>query len=310
MNLKSTGKFLGKILVTGLVALSTVFGGSVKAAEDTVAAPEKLIFGYLPNEENVDDNGKKGRELLMKDMTEAIGLPVEVVILSDYNAVIEAMRNNKVQVASFGPFSYIIAHERSNAEAMVVTAKSEKDAVYKSYLIAKKDSNINKMEDIKGKSMSFVDPASTSGNLVPRYTIIKGLNIKPEEVDGLFSSVQFAGSHLNSLQAVLNGSVEVGAISSSTYDSGIKKGIFKEGEIVIIAESEEIPSSPIAVYGKLPKDLKEKIVNFFHTYDNKEYFTLRNSEGKKFIPIKDDMYNGIRDISKLLNLSPEDLLKQ
>lgn len=280
------------------------------AGKETVKVPDKLIFGYLPNEENIDDDGKKGRELLMKNMSEAIGIPVEVVILSDYNAVIEAMKNNKVQIASFGPFSYIIANERSNAEAVCVTAKNEKDAVYQSYLITRSDSGINSLADVKGKSMTFVDPASTSGNLVPRNMLIKGLNIKPEEVDQQFASVQFAGSHLNSLQAVLNKSVEVGAVSSGTFDKGIKEGIFKEGEIKIIEKSDQIPSSPIAVYGNLPQDLKDKIIKFFHTFDNEEYFKLRGSEGKTFVPVKDDMYDSIREIAKLLNLSPDELLKQ
>jgi len=62
------------------------------------------VFAYLPNEESADDNRKQARDILMKDMTEYLGIPVEVVICDDYNAVIETMRNNNAQIASFGHF--------------------------------------------------------------------------------------------------------------------------------------------------------------------------------------------------------------
>ena len=285
---------------------------AAKAESEAVAAkwPDKLIFGYLPNEESADDNMKKGSAMLMKAMTESIGIPVEIKICNDYNAVIEAMRNQKVHIAQFGPFSYIIANERSKAEAVCVTAKDKKSATYNSYLITHVDSGIKNIEDIRGKSMSFVDPASTSGNLVPRFTMVNKLGVKPEEIDTkLFSSVQFAGNHQNSFLAAANKSVDVAACDSNTYTKSIDKGLAKKEDIHIINISDPIPSSPVAVYSDLPADLKQKIIDFFHTYDDPEYFTLRKQEGKKFIPMEDSEYKSIRDIAKLMNLSPEELLK-
>ncbi|MGB4438320.1 MAG: phosphate/phosphite/phosphonate ABC transporter substrate-binding protein [Sedimentibacter sp.] len=272
--------------------------------------PEKLIFAYLPNEESADDNRKVARDMLMEDITEYIGIPVEIIICDDYNAVIETMRNGNAQIASFGPFSYIIANERSNAEAVVVTAKDEASAFYNSLLVTHVDTGIKTIEDIRGKSMSFVDPASTSGNLVPRATIVRLLGVKAEDIDTkVFSSVQYAGNHQNSFMAAANKSVEVAAVQISTYEKAIEEGLVKEEDIHVITKSDPIPSSPIAIYGGLPEDLKEKLISFFTTYDNDEYFTLSGQEGKKFISIDDSKYDGIRDIAKSLNLSPEELLK-
>lgn len=180
--------------------------------------PEKIVLAYLPNEES-DEGYKASRVILEKEMSAYLGVDVDVIIASDYNAVIEAMRNGKAQLAQFGPFSYIIAHDRSMAEAIVVMADGgkEENAFYKSFLITHPSTGIEKIEDIQGKTMAFVDPASTSGNLVPRATIVSRLGVTPEDIDTkVFSSVQFAGTHLNSLLAVANKSVEVGAVASTT----------------------------------------------------------------------------------------------
>lgn len=319
-------KIKGKIILitTMLITVSLILFGCATKTEEVNANngstakenavtekwPDKIIFGYLPNEESVDDNMKKGRDMLMKDMSDYIGVPVDIIICNDYNAVIEAMRNNKVHIAQFGPFSYIMANERSKAEAVCVTATDKNSATYNSYLITHADSGIKTMEDIKGKAMSFVDPASTSGNLVPRATIVSKLGVKPEDIDTkVFSSVQFAGNHQNSLLAVVNKAVDVAACDSNTYDRSIDKGLAKKEDIHIITKSDPIPSSPIAVYSDLPKDLKEKIISFFHTYDKPEYFELRKQEGKKFIPMEDSRYDYIRNIAKSMNLSPDELLK-
>ncbi|WP_326907920.1 phosphate/phosphite/phosphonate ABC transporter substrate-binding protein [Sedimentibacter sp. MB31-C6] len=309
--------FKKKLIVIAMLTLimsAFLFGCNAVASgngvKETNDWPEKLVFAYLPNEESADDNRKGARKMLMEDMTEYLGISVEVIICDDYNAVIETMRNGNAQIASFGPFSYIIANERSNAEAIVVTAKDETDAFYNSLLITHKDTGIKTMEDIRGKSMSFVDPASTSGNLVPRATIVRILGVSPEDIDTkVFSSVQYAGNHQNSFMAAANKSVEVAAVQISTYEKAIKEGLVKKEDIHVIFQSDPIPSSPIAIHGALPKDLKLKLTEFFTTYENAEYFTLSGSEGKKFIAIEDSKYDGIRDIAESMNLSPEELLK-
>jgi len=296
-------------IITGL--LLSVAGCSSKQPAAQGQAPQKLIMAYLPNEDvGGDPNRKQSRDILMKDMTAYLGMPVEIVILDDYNAVIETMKNGKTHIASFGPFSYIIAHDRSKAEAVCVTAKNQESATYNSWLITHKDSAIQTLEDIRGKTMAFVDPASTSGNLVPRSIMAAKLGVKPEEIDTkLFKSVQFAGNHNNSALAAANKTVDVAAVSSINFANAVKAGLVKEEDIRIIYKSDPIPSSPMAVYGGLPEDLKAKIKEFFLTYDKPEFFKLRNEEGKRFVAVQDSNYDSIRDIATAMNLKEDELLK-
>jgi phosphonate transport system substrate-binding protein len=301
-----------KTLILVLLAGTLCLTGNIGLGKGEAAPkwPSKLIFGYLPNEEAADANMKKGRDMLMKEMTAFLKIPVDVVICDDYNAVIETMRNKKLHIAQFGPFSYIIAHGRSKAQAICVAAKDVEHATYNSYLITHSGSGIKTIKDIRGKRMSFVDPASTSGNLVPRAMIVANFKVKPQEIDSnFFVSVQFAGNHTNSLLAAVNKSVDVAAVSSTTYRQCLEKGLARKEDIRIIIKSDPIPSSPIAIYGGLPASLKTKLKEFFLTYNNPEYFNLRKTPGYRFIEMKDQQYDSIRAIAKSMKLSPEELLK-
>jgi phosphonate transport system substrate-binding protein len=294
-----------------LSVLTAVLFGTNAAPAVPKNWPSKLVMGFLPNEEG-DPDKKAALKILQQAMSQDLGIPVEVVICEDYNAVIETMRNKKTQAAYFGPFSYIVAHDRSKAEAICVSAKEGKqeNAFYQSFLITNVKTGIKTLNEVKGKKMAFVDPVSTSGNLVPRYMLSKNFNVQPEEIDAkLFSSVQFAGSHNNSLMAVANGSVDVGAVSSSTYDIGIKKGMITTDSVRILIKSDPIPSSPIAVHADLPVDLKKKIKDFFLNFNNDEYNRLRNTVGNRYIEILDANYNTIRAIAKQMRLKEDDLLK-
>jgi hypothetical protein len=89
---------------------------------------------------------------LADDLGKALGIKVKIFVPTDYTAVIEAMRTKKVDVAEFGPFSYIIAHDRSNAQAFATYGESKEKTFYKSLIIVPAKSTVKTIDDLKGKS--------------------------------------------------------------------------------------------------------------------------------------------------------------
>ncbi len=124
----------------------------------------------------------------MKDLLEeALGMPVEIFTGTSYTAVIEAMRADRVDAMMVGPFSYILAVQEARAEALAVGVSTTADPpvyddsilpYYISVIFTKKGNGIESLDDIKGKGFNFVDPASTSGHLAPKTTLIK-LGLRP-----------------------------------------------------------------------------------------------------------------------------------
>ncbi|MDR1064895.1 MAG: phosphate/phosphite/phosphonate ABC transporter substrate-binding protein, partial [Oscillospiraceae bacterium] len=193
--------------------------------KDTVS---ELVVCYLPNEGSEEYNESRGH--LHEELGAYLGIKVTEINAADYNAVVEAMRTKNADIASYGPVSYVQAHDRSNAEAMVLAAPEGDKALtgYTSLIIARPDSPVKALADLEGKSFAYVDPASTSGNYVPTLEFMNAFPGKTNEdfhTNGtFFSSVTFSGKHQNSVMAVVNGDVDAAAVASDTLRAMILNG--------------------------------------------------------------------------------------
>lgn len=142
-----------------------------------------------------EDNAKMVRafEPVVGYLGGELGVEVEIYTATDYSGIIEAMRSGNVDVAWFGPLSCMLATEVAGAEAIAVqvTEEGEKSTTYHSLMIARADGDIESIEDLRGRSFTFVDPASTSGNLFPRKAFAEA-GIDPERD---LAETTYAGGH-------------------------------------------------------------------------------------------------------------------
>lgn len=153
---------------------------------------------------------------------------------------------------------------------------------------------------MKGRTFSFVDPASTSGNLIPRSNFQKR-NIDPDKD---FKSVVYSGGHDASALAVKNRKVDAGVFDDITYNNMKEQGLITDQDIKIIFASDPIPGSPWAWRKDLPDDLKAKIKEAFLNVAKEDPAALSAYGGKVegYAETSDDKYNVIRETAKILNL--------
>ncbi len=298
--------------------------------------PEVFRAGYFGGDD--PDEVIEGNEPLRLLLEEALEIPVEVFTGTSYSAVIEAMRNKKVESMQVGPFSYILARQEAGAEALAVGISTRADPpvydptlvpYYYSCISTKKGSGINSIEDLKGRSLNFVDPASTSGHLIPRSLLVKH-GIDPDKD----LTTVFAGSHPTSVLSVWNDKAEACASTFNTLANLAQEGQIRfcgfpdgqtnkartpeelkevfdacpEGNIVIIGLSDPIPSTPFAIRGDLPQSLKDAVKRvLLSTKDNAEYIAVKKSwfvdpAPELGLAHLDNLYDGLRDVAKLLDL--------
>jgi len=259
---------------------------------------EVLRIGLIP----ADDAAEMLRqyEPVKEYLSEELGMPVELKVTSDYTAAIEAMKYGHIDMAWFGPFSYILAVDEAGAEAIVNgVRRSDGKSDYHSIIIARADSGIKSLSDLKGKSFAFVDPASTSGNLMPRKILIEA-GINPEED---FSRYYYAGTHNAVEYAVANGNVDAGADSDNSYNRMVAEGEIDPKVNKVIYTSESIPGSPIAVRGNLPEDLKERITLALVNMDEQEIHKVGGwGDISSYKKVSDKDYDIIREIAETLDM--------
>ncbi len=282
--MRSTRKFAftGIGLALGLVALagcsseSSSSGATTETAAETAAEattetttetaaeasgdrsdwPETLVVAAVPSEES--SSLQQSYSLLLESLSEQLGVNVEFFQATDYAGIIEAQNSGKVDLAQYGPFSYVLAKTRGADidVAGVMTDGPDVEPGYVSYGFALSTNDaVNSIEDFKGKTVCFVDPASTSGYLYPSEGLISA-GIDPEaDVTPVF-----AGGHDSSVLAVKNGDCEVGFAFDAMVDSNlIEKGDIQPGEIKTVWKSEVIAGSPMAIRNGLPASLDAEI---------------------------------------------------
>src|ERR1700675_3902787 len=136
-----------------------------------------------------------------------VGVPVRVTVASDYAAVVEALRNQTADLAFVHPAGYVLANREAKAR---IVAKNQwhGKTTFTSRIYVRKDSGIKTLDDLRGKTMAFVDPASSSGSIYPMVLLIEKGLVKNRDPKTFLREVVFAGSHDASMRALLNGHVD------------------------------------------------------------------------------------------------------
>lgn len=255
------------------------------------------------------DNGK----VLQIYLTKELGLQVNVDIPVNYIAVVEGFGSKRADVAIINTFGYILAHEKYDVEARLKLMNRGRDEYY-GQIITRSDSKIKTIKDINGKKFAYVDPASTSGYLLP-LRLFKEENIKPKEF-------LFAGRHDSVVSAVYQKQVDAGAtFYTPPDDDGTPKDArmlvhtqFPDvyDKIKILKLTGPIPNDPVVFRKDFPEELKIKIIKALVKY-------IHSDEGAKvlhnmyhitdFKDVKDTDYDKVRNYLKDIGKSAQDFVK-
>lgn len=260
-------------------------------AQDRTGWPKEIRVGILPTDQTTMDT-RYGP--LFDHLGKTLGVKVKPYIGADYAAIIIAMANDRLELAYYGPESYVQATKQGKVEALVASNHVKTGLGYYSALWVKASSPIKTIQDAKGKTLAFVDPNSTSGYLFPMVYLMKDQKIKPET---FFSQVIFAGNHNASLLSLVNGKVDVAAVHTGAVDDAIEKKQIASGEVRQIWKSKLIPPSPIAVNGDLPESFKKAVQKAF--VDLKDKNVLAGFDSKGFVAIEDSLYDPIRELEEV-----------
>lgn len=265
---------------------------------------KEIVMGLIPAENNEEMIQKF--EPMRAQLEKKLGEKVKVFTATDYAGVIEAMRKKRVDIAWFGPLSYYLAEQEAGAEAFAVGIREGSNShTYKSLLIAPCDSGIKSIQDMKGKSVAFVDPASTSGGLMPTYMVKKETGMMPEQFFGKFT---YSGSHDAAELAVKNKTVDAAADNDITYGKMLGKGLISKETNCIVKESDPLPGSPLVYRGDLPADMKAKIRDTILNA-HKEIKVTGYGNLSHYVAIAPKDYQMIRDMVASLGLKKEQMLK-
>ncbi len=184
-------------------------------------SPTTLRLSMIPT----TDPGKIIRESqpFIEYLQRKIGAKVELTVPTNYAAVVEAVSNDRVDIAYLGGFTFVQASARAGAFPLV---QRERDQEFHSLFITQPKSPIHSLNDLRGHSFAFGDVNSTSGHLMPAYFM------QQEGVDRtVIDKAVYTGGHDATALAVANGKVDAGAMDELVYGRMIQEGKLSDSQV-------------------------------------------------------------------------------
>jgi phosphonate transport system substrate-binding protein len=271
------------------VALALGLGRAALAAE---ADPAVLKVALLPDE-NASELIKRNQPL--KDYLEKqLGKQIELIVTTEYSSMIEAMRFGRIDIAYFGPLSYVLAKSKADIEPFAAMVENGKPT-YRSVVIANVNSGVNALTDIRGKKMVYGDPASTSSHLIPK-SMLEDVGLVHERD----YQQNFVGAHDAVAANVANGNADAGGLSEVIWNRLLEGKLIDVTKVKVLGYSKDYPQYPWTMRSDLNSNLKDNIRNAFLTLHDP--VVLKNFKAEGFAPITDRDYDVIRDLAKALNL--------
>lgn len=238
------------VLIFFVLAMGAL-AGPAPAAE-----PLRVALVPIENPERLIDGVKPAMRFLEKE----IGIKIRHFITLSYSAAVEAMSSGRADISFLPPLPYVLARSRAGVEVILGEVYRGK-SYYHSKIFVRRDSGIKKLSDLRGKTIAYVDPISSSGFMYPhdiftQASLLKGGTQNPE--GGFFRRVYFAGGDEQAIRSVFGKFVDAAGVSEFSLN------LLKQGEraaLVPLATSARIPSHNVVARKGLDPKLKERFVS-------------------------------------------------
>lgn len=227
---------------------------------------------------------------LAKYLEGKLGVKVEFTPVTDYAAAVEALVNKQVDLAWFGGFTFVQAHQRSGGK-IVPLVQREEDEKFRSVFITT-DPSIRGLADLKGRNLSFGSQSSTSGHLMPRSFLLAA-GVDPDKD---LKRVAYSGAHDATVAAVASGKVDAGALNISVWEKLVADKKVDPARVRVFHTTPAYYDYNWSVHADMPAAQREKLARAFTdlsaaTPEGKQLLELQRAT--RFVPTKVENYKGI-----------------
>jgi phosphonate transport system substrate-binding protein len=228
--------------------------------EAQLVDPDTLIFAYTP----VEDPAvyKEAWSDFLVHMEKVTGKKTLFFPVQNNAAQIEAMRSGRLHIAGFNTGSNPLAVNCAGFNPFTIMASKDGGFGYEMEIITYPGSGIEKVEDIKGKTLAFSSETSNSGFKAPSAILKADYGM----IAGTDFEAVFSGKHDNTILGVANKDYPAGAIANSVMARMISRDVIKADQVVSIYKSQTFPTTGFGTAHNLKPELKAKIKEAFFSF--------------------------------------------
>ncbi|MEQ1858066.1 MAG: phosphate/phosphite/phosphonate ABC transporter substrate-binding protein [Longimicrobiales bacterium] len=225
-----------------------------------VLDPERLIFAYTPVEDPA-----QFREVwagFLAHLERVVEREVIFFPVQSNAAQIEAMRAGRLHVAGFNTGSVPLAVNCAGFLPSAMMAAADGSFGYEMELLTHRDSGIESVEQLRGRTIAFVAPTSNSGYKAPSVLLESEFGLL---ADRDFTPA-FSGRHDNSVLGVLQRDYDAAAVANTVIDQVLARGVGSRDDLRLLYRSETFPTTAFGVSSRLDERLAAEIVEAFFSF--------------------------------------------
>lgn len=240
---------------------------------------------------------------LLQYISDILEMPAELVQGKTYTEINDLVRSGDVTLAFVCTNPYLQGQEDFGME-LLVASEVEGQTYYYSYLIVQHDSDVDSLDDLRGRLFAFSDPLSNSGRLVPVYQ----LAMKGETPETFFDRYIFTYAHDNSIKAVSEGLVDGAAVDSLVYDYWVATGSEYAARTKVIERWGPYGINPVVVHPDLNADVKDRLRQLLLTMheDPRGSRILSNLQIDRFVIPDGSIYDSVRAMRAYMSAVQDD----
>ena len=279
------------LLTCAVLAASTAFTGLAQAQN---------VFRVTTIPEEAATEQVRKFTPLANYLEKALGVKMEFTPVSDYPAAVETLVNKKVDLVWFGGFTFVQANLRSGGK-VVPLAQREEDTRFQSVFIAKTDSGIKTLADMKGKQVSFGSQSSTSGHLMPRSFLLQA-NINPEKD---FRRIAYSGAHDATIASVVSGKVDAAALDITVWKKFVNENKVDTQAVNVFFTTPGYFNYNWSVHADMPAAMQAKVKAALLALDpaNPEHAEiLKLNRATRYIATQPSNYKGLEAAARSAGL--------
>ena len=225
---------------------------------------------------------------IIKDFFEDENFSIEPVYFKDYRSQVDALVNGEIDVAWNSPLAWLDANIRTQGKSLNGSMR-DTDRDRQTYLVVRKDKNINSILDLKSKTIGFGAIDSPQARLIPIFNLHQnGLEYKKDYIEKRFDiGVGLHGDHiggeLDSAKAMLNGEVDATFMLDLNYNAWVEAGSIDENVVKILYKTPNFDHCIFSSRVGIEKEVFEKFIEILHKmdYNNPKHKEMMDMEGLK-----------------------------
>ncbi len=246
-------------LLFGLIPGSNAAGQTPERAE---AKTISLGIVSETHQKEIEEHFRDFVRYVARKLSPAADLEGKVIVAPTMLQLAKLLEQKQVDFYMESPYPTYVINDVHGAAKLLLRRWKRGMAEYRSLIFTKRNSQIKRLDDLRGKTIVFEDPGSTSGHFLPRFFLLRNgfklsektrvePNVSPGEVGYIF-----AYSQENLVDLVLTQQVAAGAFSDDDYARLDEK---KRSDITVLAHTATLPRHLLSVRKDLAPALADRL---------------------------------------------------